>query len=141
MKDFPECCPLLARYSGITAKPLHICQARVIFRAEQHVRYYPNPFEQFKDAQLMDDGSLSVDQFEFLMSIRSADIPIRIGLKMGIEPYYPNRFTRQFGFDQGVLANDLHSAVVQKSLCGIERSAIAQEIGRASCRERVFRAV
>jgi len=44
---------------------------------------------------------------KFLLSIRSSVFPIRVGAELILEPYYPNRFARQFGFDQGVPSNRL----------------------------------
>ena len=54
---------------------------------------------------------LSDEDFKFLLSIRSSVLPVRIGSELVLEPYYPNRFTCQFGFDQGVTANTLSFAV------------------------------
>jgi len=50
---------------------------------------------------------LSDEYFKFLLSTRSSVLPIRIGSELLLEPYYPNRFARQFGFDQSVPANNL----------------------------------
>ena len=36
------------------------------------------------------------------MSIRSSVLPIRVRAELISEPYYPNQFARQFGFDKGV---------------------------------------
>jgi len=54
---------------------------------------------------------LSDEDFKFLLSIRSSVLPIRIGSELLLEPYYPNQFARQFGFDQGVPANTLSFTV------------------------------
>ena len=48
----------------------------------------------------LSDGDGDGDS-KFLLSIRSAVLPIRVGAELLLEPYYPNRFARQFGFDQG----------------------------------------
>jgi len=50
------------------------------------------------------------EDFKFLLSTRSSVLPIRIGSKLLLEPYYLNRFARQFGFDQSVPANNLSFA-------------------------------
>ncbi|KAJ8424630.1 hypothetical protein Cgig2_032810 [Carnegiea gigantea] len=50
---------------------------------------------------------LPEEDSKFLLSIRSAVLPIRVGPELILEPYYPNRFARQFGFDQGVPSDHL----------------------------------
>ncbi|KAH7862077.1 hypothetical protein Vadar_034487 [Vaccinium darrowii] len=124
--EFPESYPLLARYSGILAQPQSILQARLILRADQYVRYYPNPMVEHKESQCLDDGTLPIDQLEFLLSIRSANLPIRVGGDIWVEPYHPIRFARQFGFDQGVPANAFDFNVTQRGLHGIHHFATVQ---------------
>ncbi|KAJ8441660.1 hypothetical protein Cgig2_019047 [Carnegiea gigantea] len=46
------------------------------------------------------DMKLSDEDFKFLLSIRSFELPVRIGSELLTESYYPNRFAYQFGFDQ-----------------------------------------
>ncbi|KAJ8424535.1 hypothetical protein Cgig2_025752 [Carnegiea gigantea] len=53
------------------------------------------------------DMGLPEEDSKFLLSIWSAVLPIRVGAKLLLEPYYPNQSARQFGFDQGVLSNHL----------------------------------
>ncbi|KAH7861992.1 hypothetical protein Vadar_033477 [Vaccinium darrowii] len=111
---------------GILAQPQSILQARLILRADQYVRYYPNPMVEHKESQCLDDGTLPIDQLEFLLSIRSANLPIRVGGDIWVEPYHPNRFARQFGFDQGVPANTFDFNVTQRGLHGIHHFATVQ---------------
>lgn len=89
---FPESYPLLARYSGIFAQSQNISQVKLIFRADQYVRYYPNLLVENKESQYLDDETLPIDQLEFLLSIQSASLPVRVGGDIWIEPYHPNRF-------------------------------------------------
>ena len=50
---------------------------------------------------------LPYENFKFLLSIRSFVLPVHVRAEMILEPYYPNRFARQFGFDQEVPSNCL----------------------------------
>ena len=54
---------------------------------------------------------LSDEDLKFLLSIRSSVLPIRVGSELLLEPYHPNQLARQFGFDEGVLANNLSFTV------------------------------
>ena len=68
------------------------------------------------------DVKISDEDFKFLPSIRSFVLPIRIGSELLLEPYYPNQFTRQFGFHQGVPTNNLSLAVSlrqQRNMMGL----------------------
>ena len=65
----------------------------------------------------MDNEDLSDDHLGFLVCIRTAKLPVRIGEHRWIEPYFPNRFARQFGYDQGVPANKLTFGVSSRRNC------------------------
>ncbi|KAL3506730.1 hypothetical protein ACH5RR_032112 [Cinchona calisaya] len=118
--------PIAARYSGVLAKKITISQARLVFRSEQHVEYYSNLLEHSKDMEFLDTDELFPDNFEFLLSIHAASLPIKVNSDIWIEPYYPNRFARQFGFDQGVPDNDLKFSVSQRNNYHIAHLAVAQ---------------
>ncbi|KAI5338760.1 hypothetical protein L3X38_018032 [Prunus dulcis] len=60
--------------------------------------------------------------------MRSAQLPVRVGGDLWLKPYYPNRFDRQLGFDQGVPANKLLFSVCERQRCGIEKLARAQAV-------------
>ena len=45
------------------------------------------------------DMGLLDENFKFLLSIRSSVLPVRVEAELILEPYYPNRFAHQFGFD------------------------------------------
>ncbi|KAJ8428861.1 hypothetical protein Cgig2_010803 [Carnegiea gigantea] len=49
-------------------------------------------------------GLLDSD-FKFLLSIRSSVLLVHIEAKLLLEPYYPNQFVRQVGFDQVIQSN------------------------------------
>ncbi|KAL3528752.1 hypothetical protein ACH5RR_008074 [Cinchona calisaya] len=105
--DFPRNYPLLARYSGVLAEKITIFQAQLVFRSEQHVEYYSNQLEDSRDMEFLNIDKLSLDNFEFLLSICNVSLPVRVDSDMWIEPYYPKRFARKFGCDQGVPDSDL----------------------------------
>ncbi|KAL3516867.1 hypothetical protein ACH5RR_023769 [Cinchona calisaya] len=81
-------------YAGSDRAWITISQARLIFRSEPHVEYYSNPLEHSRDMEFLDSDELPLDNFEFLLSICYASLPIRVGSDMWIEPYCPNRFAR-----------------------------------------------
>ncbi|KAI5350688.1 hypothetical protein L3X38_003579 [Prunus dulcis] len=81
-----------------------------------------------EDCILLDTESLADDAFEFLVCMRSALLHVRLGGDLWLEPYYPNRFARQFGFDQGVPGNKLLFSVCERQRCGIEKLARAQVV-------------
>lgn len=58
--------------------------------------------------------------------MRSLLLPVRMGRDLWLEPYYPNRFARQFGLDQGVLVNKLSFGLAKRQRCCIEDLARAQ---------------
>ncbi|KAI5311949.1 hypothetical protein L3X38_041122 [Prunus dulcis] len=90
--------------------------------------YRPSVFLAQEDCILLDTESLADDAFEFLVCMRSALLPVRLGGDLWLEPYYPNRFARQFGFDQGVPENKLLFSVCERQRCGIEKLARAQAV-------------
>lgn len=124
--DFPANYPYLARYAGVDGEYLDITSARVAFRTAESIDYRPAPFIEEKGSFFLDDQSLSEKRFEFLASIRSSLLPVRMGSELWLEPYYPNRFARQFGFDQGTPSNKLLFAVEKRKQCCIEDLARAQ---------------
>ncbi|KAL3522296.1 hypothetical protein ACH5RR_015130 [Cinchona calisaya] len=103
--------------------PIHL-----LVGSEQHVEYYSKLLEHSKDMEFLGTDELSLNNFEFLLSIRYASLPIRVGIDMWIEPYYLNRFTRQFGFYQGIPDSDLEFSVIQRNYCHISHLAIVQRI-------------
>ena len=51
---------------------------------------------------LIDDGNLDLGQSDYLISLRDGFLPIRRDATFYVEPYSPHRFSRQFGFCQGI---------------------------------------
>ncbi|CAN6552507.1 unnamed protein product [Malus baccata var. baccata] len=126
--DFPKGYPQLARYVGIEPREVKISQARFIFRSNKSVIYRPTVFVEEKGCSLMDNEDLSDDYFEFLVCVRTAKLPVRIGEHLWLEPYFPNRFARQFGFDQGVPTNNLAFGVSSRQNCSVEAMFEAQAV-------------
>ncbi|XP_050150142.1 uncharacterized protein LOC126625111 isoform X1 [Malus sylvestris] len=126
--DFPKGYPQLARYAGVEPREVNISQARFIFRSDKSVIYRPTVFVEEKGCSLMDNEDLSDDYFEFLVCVRTAKLPVRIGEHLWLEPYFPNRFARQFGFDQGVPTNNLAFGVSSRQNCSVEAMFEAQTV-------------
>ncbi|CAN6695422.1 unnamed protein product [Malus baccata var. baccata] len=126
--DFPEGYPQLARYTGVEPNEVNISQARFIFRSDKSVIYRPTVFVEEKGCSLMDNEDLSDNYFEFLVCVRTAMLPVRIGEHLWLEPYFPNRFARQFGFDQGVRTNKLAFGVSSRQNCSVEAMFEAQAV-------------
>ncbi|KAJ8433640.1 hypothetical protein Cgig2_026820 [Carnegiea gigantea] len=68
---------------------------------------YPQARHIFRDGRYLSlrASSYREDSRNGRDSIRSAALPVRVGAELILEPYYPNRFAHQFGFDQGVPSN------------------------------------
>lgn len=126
--ELPPSYPHLARYAGVEAVELDISSARRVFRTNVSVIYRPSPFIEQNGCFLADDSNLSSEQFEMLVCMRSSLLPVRVGHDLLLEPYYPNRFARQFGFDQGVPSNKLNFGLVKRERCCIEDLANAQHV-------------
>ena len=111
--ECPANYPALIRYVEMSARRFTLAQARSIFRNGQSISFRASAFsEQSQKGRDLIDMKLSDEDFKFLLSTRSSVLPIRIGSEILLEPYYPNRFARQFGFDQSVPANNLSFAAV-----------------------------
>ncbi|KAL6286893.1 hypothetical protein ACE6H2_011283 [Prunus campanulata] len=118
--EFPANYPHLTRYAGIAANDMGISKARVIFRSDTSMRYRPSAFDEQDGLTFMDDEKLSDDRFEILVCMRTSKLPIRVDNKLWLEPYYPNRFARQFGFDQSVPSDKLSFGIAKRSHCNVE---------------------
>lgn len=125
MTEYPDY-PLLMRYAGVRGDDLNLYDARILFRSNQHVSMRPNSFYEANGVDLMDFDNIPEDDFEFLIFTRSTLLAVRVGTDFYLEPYYPNRFARQFGFDQGVPTNKLGFPFDQRGKCSIEKVAKAQ---------------
>ncbi|XP_040374618.1 uncharacterized protein LOC112198982 [Rosa chinensis] len=126
--EFPADYPRLARYAYVASKDLSITCARMVFRDNKSVIYRPHAFLETEGCFLLDDETLSDERFEFLFGLRSACLPVRVDGQLILEPYYPNRFARQFGYDQSVPSNRLSFSVSKRKQCFVEDLARAQSI-------------
>ncbi|XP_060970444.1 uncharacterized protein LOC133037370 [Cannabis sativa] len=111
--------PFLGKYAGVPPEEPSLNIARRILREEDYVIHRPYYFPIEEDVDCIDHEDLSDDKFEMLVSMRSSMLPVRVGKDLFIEPYFPNRFARQFGFDQGVPSNELRSSFSWRTQCGI----------------------
>ncbi|CAB4272007.1 unnamed protein product [Prunus armeniaca] len=84
------------------------------------MRYRPSAFDEQDGLTFMDDEKLSDGRFEMLVCMRTSKLPIRVDNKLWLEPYHPNRFARQFGFDQGVPSDKLSFGISKRSHCNVE---------------------
>ncbi|CAN6551506.1 unnamed protein product [Malus baccata var. baccata] len=108
--DFPKGYPPLARYAGIEPREVSISHARFIFRSEKYR----------KGCFVMDNEDLYDDHFELLVYVCITKVSVKIGEHLWIEPYFTNRFTHQFGFNQGVPANKLAFRISSRQNCNVE---------------------
>ncbi|XP_060974547.1 uncharacterized protein LOC133039658 [Cannabis sativa] len=113
--------PHLSKYGGIPAERRSMNGARHILRGEDYVMHRPYSFPMEKDLDFLDNEDLSDEKFELLISIRSSLLPVRVGNDAYLEPYYPNRFARQFGFDQGVPSDKFCLSIPRRRQCGISK--------------------
>ncbi|KAJ8434336.1 hypothetical protein Cgig2_010953 [Carnegiea gigantea] len=102
--DFPS----LVYYAGLLGSKLSLPQARHVFRDGRYLSLRASSYrEDSHNGRDVIDIGLPDENFKFLLSIWSSVLPVHVGAELLLEPYYPNRFARQFGFDQGVLSNRL----------------------------------
>jgi len=82
---------------------LSLPQARHIFRDGRYLSLSASSYrDDSRNGRDVIDMGLPEEDSKFLLSIWSAAVSVRVGAELILEPYYPNRFSRQFGFDQGV---------------------------------------
>ncbi|KAJ8425068.1 LOW QUALITY PROTEIN: hypothetical protein Cgig2_004292 [Carnegiea gigantea] len=102
--------PTLMCYAGMSAKRYTVAQARIILETGNPSLFVKANF--WSSQRDILDMKLSDEDFKFLLSTRSFVLLIRIGSELLLEPHYPNRFARQFRFDQDVPVNMLSFAAV-----------------------------
>ena len=106
--DCPDDFPTLFCYAGLLGSKLSLPQARHIFWDGRYLSLRASSYRKdSSNGRDVIDMGLPEEDSKFLLSIRSAVLPVCVGAKLILEPYYPNRFARQFGFDQGVPSNRL----------------------------------
>ncbi|KAJ8438652.1 hypothetical protein Cgig2_016398 [Carnegiea gigantea] len=95
-------------YAGLLGSKLSLPQARHIFKDGGYLSLRASSYrEDSRNGRDVIDMGLSDKDFKFLLSIWSFVLPVHVGAELLLEPYYPNRLARQFGFDQGVPSNHL----------------------------------
>ncbi|KAJ8420265.1 hypothetical protein Cgig2_014313 [Carnegiea gigantea] len=100
--------PTLVCNAGLLGRKLSLPQARHIFKGGRYLSLRGSSYsEDSHNGRNMIDMGLSEEDSKFLLSIWSAVLPVCVGAELILEPYYPNRFARQFVFDQGVPSNRL----------------------------------
>jgi len=101
--DCPSDFPTLVHYAGFLGSKLSLPQARHIFRDGRYPSlraiFYHKGSRNGRDVV---DMGLPEEDSKFLLSIRSAVLPVCVGVELLLEPYYPNRFVHWFRFDQGI---------------------------------------
>ncbi|PON36643.1 Aminotransferase-like mobile domain containing protein [Trema orientale] len=123
--------PLLSKYAGVPAEDCGLNGTRRILREEDYVIHRPYSFPAEEDLDFLDNEDLSDERFESLISMCSCMLPVRVGKELYVEPYYPNRFARQFGFDHRIPSNKLCSNFLRRTQCGIT----LLKPGSYSCKE------
>ncbi|KAJ8430481.1 hypothetical protein Cgig2_021727 [Carnegiea gigantea] len=94
--DFPS----LVCYVGLLGNKLSLPQARHIFSDARYLSLRASSYyEDSHNGRDVIDIGIPDGDLKFLLSIQSSVLPVCIGSELLLEPYYPNRFTRQFGFD------------------------------------------
>lgn len=61
------------------------------------------PTEAWEDVERRTDEELTTWETDFVMAQQSCMLPVREGGQFGLEPDFPHRFVRQFGYDQGIV--------------------------------------
>ena len=106
--NFPDDFPILVHYAGLLGSKLSLTQARHVFRDGRYLSLRASSYcEDSRNGRDIIDMGLPGEDCKFLLSIRSSVFPVRVGAELILEPYYPNPFARQFGFDQDVPSNRL----------------------------------
>ncbi|KAJ8422646.1 LOW QUALITY PROTEIN: hypothetical protein Cgig2_030325 [Carnegiea gigantea] len=94
----------LVCYAGFLGSKLSLPLARHIFWDVRYVSLRASSYREDSHNNVIDMGLPNGD-LKFLLSIQSSIRHVHVGSELLLEPYYPNRFARQFEFDQGVPSN------------------------------------
>ncbi|KAK9951316.1 hypothetical protein M0R45_006770 [Rubus argutus] len=97
-------------------------------RSNESVNYHPTAFTKAEDCFLIDDEQLSDERFEFLFCMRSTLLPVRVDDHLSLEPHYPDRFARQFGYAQSVLSTSFSFRISKRQQYFIEDLVRAQPV-------------
>ncbi|KAJ8434749.1 hypothetical protein Cgig2_001952 [Carnegiea gigantea] len=96
--DCPDDFPTLVCYAGLLGSKLSLPQARHIFRDGRYLSLRASSYrEDSRNERDVIDMGLSEEDSKFLLSIRYTMLLVHVRAELSLEPYYPNRFARQFG--------------------------------------------
>ena len=89
--DCPGDLSTLVCYAGLLGRELSLPQARHVFRDVRYLSLRASSYgeDSHNGRDVIDMGLLDED-LKFLLSIRSAVLPVRVGAELILEPYYPN---------------------------------------------------
>lgn len=99
----PPPCPLMVCYFGSQMTRNDLGDGRELIHEGRVFNLGCLMLGRNQSDTLIDDGNLDVDKLGYLISLRDGFFPIRRGTTFYVEPYSPHRFSRQFGFYQGIL--------------------------------------
>ena len=105
--------PLMTKYSGVGyASPFSEFSARKHIRTATNFLWHGTAFKKSYDQTFIDNDHLSIQKFDYFMSLRSGYLLLRCEDQHTIEAYSPHRFSRRFGFHQAIpsdLKEEIHT--------------------------------
>nr|POF06367.1 hypothetical protein CFP56_59430 [Quercus suber] len=108
--------PLMTKYSGVGyAFPFSEFSAQKHIRAATDFLWHRTTFKKSYDQIFIDNDHLSIQKFDYFMSLRSGYLSLRCEDQHTIEAYSPHRFSRRFGFHQDI-PSDLKEEIRTGSL-------------------------
>ncbi|KAJ8426819.1 hypothetical protein Cgig2_022600 [Carnegiea gigantea] len=127
--DCPDDFPTLVCYAGLLRSKLSLPQARHIFRDGRYLSLRASSYrENSRDGRDVMDMGLSEEDYKFFLSIRSVVLPVRVGVELILEPYFPNRFARQFGFAQGTVPIQSIPSSLASLFCNLKEDWVRESI-------------
>nr|POE50480.1 hypothetical protein CFP56_58458 [Quercus suber] len=106
----------MTKYSGVGyATPFSEFSARKHIRTANDFLWHETSFKKSYDQTFIDNDHLSIQKFDYFMSLCSRYLSLRCEDQHTIEAYSPHRFSRRFGFHQGI-PSDLKEEIRTGSL-------------------------
>ena len=103
----------MTKYSGVGyASPFNEFSARKHIRIAINFLWHRTAFKKSYDHTFIDNDHLSIQKFEYFMSLRSGYLSLRCEDQHIVETYSPHRFSRRFGFHQDIpsdLKEEIHT--------------------------------
>uniref|UniRef100_A0A7N2RBY1 Aminotransferase-like plant mobile domain-containing protein n=2 Tax=Quercus lobata TaxID=97700 RepID=A0A7N2RBY1_QUELO len=116
---------LMTKYSSVGyASPFNEFSARKHIRNATNFLWHRTAFKKNYNQTFIDNDRLSIQKFDYFMSLRSGYLSLRCEDQHIVEPYSPHRFSRRFGFHQdipGDLKEEIHTGSL-KDLCQFYQS-------------------